>query len=106
MRWQVPISAQGVPLSSYPHRVTKRGVFVTVNRGGSAKRVERGFVRPGKPGIFRRLGASRYPIEFLMSSRVVDPLRDAGAIEALYEKAQRNMTTAFDRTLAAQLAKL
>jgi hypothetical protein len=106
MEWQVPVSKEGVPLSSYPHRVNKKGVFVTVNKGGGAKRVTRGFVRKGKPGIFRRLGTSSYPIEFLLSSRVVDPLYDRGAMEGLHSKAQVTMTTAFDKTLAAQLAKL
>lgn len=127
MSWSLFVSHKPTALSKYPFsggrggalNWTRQGgapVKVRVNVGGGGKVLPGAFVaklKSGHEGIFVRgkKGQSgrdlpRLPIRQLVSSSVADVLRDGGAIDRLYTRAQAKMGTAFDRTLAAQLAKL
>lgn len=58
MAWSVFISRDPIPLSRYPHRQSKHGVSVRVNRSGQAQKIPSAFVQKvgkgGHVGIFLR----------------------------------------------------
>jgi hypothetical protein len=80
MRWALNVSGDPVPLVAYPHRQTKKGVSVEVNRGKRTL-VKGAFVasmQSGHEGVFKRKGKARLPIQELRGSRPVDALLHAG----------------------------
>ena len=107
MEWAVDVSGEPVPLGAYPHRQTKRGTSVEVNRGKRTL-LKGAFVatlRSGHEGVFRRRGASRLPIDELLGSRPVDALLHEGEAEAVAERGGKSFGDTFVRVLPLEVGK-
>jgi hypothetical protein len=105
--WSVKVSGEPVPLVAYPHRQTKRGVSVEVNRG--KRTIVRGsFVatmRSGHKGVFKRSGKARLPIKELLGSRPLDALLHKGEAEAVAERGGKSFIDTFERLFMLELDK-
>lgn len=105
MEWSVRLSGEPVPLIAYPHRATKRGVSVEVNRG--KRTVLRGAfiatMKSGHEGIFRRRGKLRLPITERLGSRPVDALLHKGEAEGVAKRGARSLSDAFTRLLPMEI---
>jgi len=104
---RIALDGAPVALSAYPHRQTKKGVSVAVNR---AKRsvVKGGFVatmRSGHKGIFRRRGAGRLPISELYGSRPVDALLHPGEARGVVRRGLESYQRTLKRLLLAEISK-
>lgn len=107
MLWAVNVSGEPVPLIAYPHRQTKQGVSVEVNRGKRTI-VKGSFIatmRSGHEGVFRRRGEARLPIEELRGSRPVDALLHKGEAEGVAERGHRSFASTFTRLLPMEIGK-
>ena len=107
MSWAVNVSGDPVPLVAYPHRQTKRGVSVEVNRGKRTL-LKGAFVatlRSGHEGVFRRVGKARLPIQELLGSRPVDALLHKGEAPAVAERGRKSFAATFVRVLPMEIGK-
>lgn len=107
MEWAVDVSGEPVPLVAYPHRQTKKGASVEVNRGKRTL-VKGSFVatmKSGHQGVFRRSGKARLPIEELRGSRPVDALMHEGEANAVAERGGRSFSSTFTRVLPLEIGK-
>ncbi len=107
MSWAVDVSGEPVPLVAYPHRQTKKGVSVEVNRGKRTL-VKGAFVatmKSGHEGVFRRRGKARLPIEELRGSRPVDALLHEGEADAVAERGGKSFGDTFVRVLPLEIGK-
>jgi hypothetical protein len=107
MAWAVRVSGEPVPLVAYPHRQTKQGVTVEVNRGKRTL-VKGSFVatmQSGHEGIFRRRGKARLPIEELRGSRPVDALLHEGEAQGVADRGSKSFGATFNRVLPLELGK-
>jgi hypothetical protein len=105
--WAVDVSGKPVPLSAYPHRQTRKGVSVEVNRGKRTL-IQSAFVatmRSGHEGVFVRRGAKRLPIKELLGSRPVDALLHEGEAEAVSARGARSFSATFERVLPLEVDK-
>lgn len=103
--WKLKASGAVVPLAAFPHRQTKRGVAVEVNRG-SRSLVPSAFVaqmRSGHAGIFLRRGKPRLPIREAFTTRVADAFRDA--LPAVTERGRTVFASTFTRVLPLEAAR-
>lgn len=107
MEWAVDVSGEPVPLVAYPHRQTKKGVSVEVNRGkrtlvrGSFKAT----MKSGHKGVFKRRGTARLPIKELRGSRPVDALLHEGEADGVAERGGRSFEATFLRVLPLEIGK-
>lgn len=107
MEWALDVSGEPVPLVAYPHRQTKKGVSVEVNRGkrtilaGSFKAT----MKSGHKGVYKRSGATRLPIKEVRGSRPVDALLHEGEAEAVAERGGTSFSETFTRVLPIELGK-
>lgn len=107
LSWTLAVSGEPVPLVAYPHRQTRQGVSVEVNRGKRTL-VRRSFVatlKSGHPGVFRRRGTARLPIDELRGSRPVDALLHKGEADAVASRGRRSFAATFGRLFAIEKAK-
>lgn len=107
MEWAVEMDATPVPLVAYPHRQTKRGVRVEVNRGKRTV-VAGSFVatmQSGHRGVFERKGPARLPIQELRGSRPVDALLHEGESEAVAARGGASFVATLARVLPLEVAK-
>lgn len=107
MEWALDVSGEPVPLVAYPHRQTKKGVSVSVNRGKRTL-VKGSFVatmKSGHKGVFRRRGKARLPIEELRGSRPVDALLHEGEADAVAERGGKSFGETFTRVLPLEIGK-
>lgn len=107
MEWAIDVSGDPVPLVAYPHRQTKKGVSVEVNKGKRTL-VAGSFVasmRSGHKGVFRRRGTARLPIAELRGSRPVDALMHEGEAEAIAERGSKSFAATFTRVLPLEIGK-
>lgn len=107
MQWALDVSGDPVPLVAYPHRQTKRGVSVEVNRGKRSL-VEDAFVatmKSGHKGVFRRRGKARLPIQELRGSRPVDALLHEGEADAVATRGGKSFGETFTRVLPLEIGK-
>lgn len=107
MKWSVDVSGEPVPLTAYPHRQTKKGVSVEVNRGKRTL-IKGAFVatmKSGHKGVFRRRGKARLPIDELRGSRPVDALLHKGEAEAVAARGGRSFSETFQRVLPMEIGK-
>lgn len=107
LSWTLAVSGEPVPLVAYPHRQTRQGVSVEVNRGKRTL-VKRSFVatlKSGHEGVFRRRGTARLPIDELRGSRPVDALLHQGEADAVASRGRRSFAATFHRLFAAEKAK-
>jgi hypothetical protein len=105
--WALDVRGDRVPLAAYPHRQTKRGVSVEVNRGKRST-VTSSFIatmRSGHRGVFVRRGTARLPIRELFGSRPADALLHAGEADAVLRRGQDSFMRTFHRLLPLELAK-
>lgn len=105
--WVLRVKSQRVPLTAYPHRVTKRGVSVEVNVGKRTL-VKGAFVatmKSGHKGVFRRFGRPRLPIYELFASRPVDALLHKGEAEGVGARGVASFNATFKRVLPMELDK-
>lgn len=108
LEFGLDVSGKPVSLLAYPHRRTKRGVSVEVNRGKRTN-IRGAFIatmKSGHDGIFVRRGKRRLPIRELFGSRPVDALLHKGEAEGVQERGASSMRAAFDRLLPLELEKL
>lgn len=107
MEWALQFSGEPVPLSAYPHRQTKKGVTVEVNKGkrtllkGSFKAT----MKSGHKGVFARKGKARLPIGERFGSRPVDAMLHAGEAEAVAERGGASFAATFARVLPLEIGK-
>jgi hypothetical protein len=107
MEWAIDVSGEPVPLVAYPHRQTKKGVSVEVNRGKRTL-LKGAFVatmRSGHKGVFRREGKARLPIEELRGSRPVDALLHEGESEAVAARGGKSFAETLERLLPIEIEK-
>jgi hypothetical protein len=107
MEWALDVSGAPVPLVAYPHRQTRKGVSVEVNRGKRTL-LKGSFVatmQSGHVGVFRRKGKTRLPIEELRGSRPVDALLHEGEADAVAERGGRSFGETFVRVLPLEIGK-
>lgn len=107
MEFALDISGEPVPLVAYPHRQTKKGVSVEVNRGKRTI-VKRSFIatmKSGHKGVFQRRGSARLPIRELVGSRPIDALSHAGEIDAVIERGRSSFVDTFERVLPLEISK-
>lgn len=107
MEWAVDVSGQPVPLVAYPHRQTRKGVSVEVNRGKRTL-LAGSFVatmKSGHKGVFRRQGKARLPIDELRGSRPVDALLHKGEAEAVAARGGASFGATFARVLPLEIGK-
>lgn len=107
MEWALDVSGQPVPLVAYPHRQTKKGVSVEVNRGKRTL-VAGSFVatmQSGHKGVFRRRGKARLPIDELRGSRPVDALLHKGEADAVAARGGKSFSETFARVLPLEIGK-
>lgn len=107
MSWALDVSGEPVPLVAYPHRQTKKGVSVEVNRGKRTL-VKGSFtatMKSGHMGVFRRSGAARLPIEELRGSRPVDALLHEGEAQGIADRGGKSFGDTFTRVLPLEIGK-
>lgn len=107
MEWSLKVSGEPVPLIAYPHRQTKKGVTVEVNRGKRTL-VPGAFLakmRSGHEGVFKRKGTARLPIRELLGSRPIDALLHKGEAEAVADRGGRSLRDTFARLLPLEIGK-
>lgn len=107
MSWAVDVSGEPVPLVAYPHRQTKKGVSVSVNRGKRTL-LEGAFVatmKSGHKGVFRREGTARLPIKELRGSRPVDALLHEGEADGVAARGGESFNATFARVLPLEIGK-
>ncbi len=107
MEWALDVSGEPVPLVAYPHRQTKKGVSVEVNRGKRTL-VAGSFVasmKSGHVGVFKRRGAARLPIKELRGSRPVDALLHKGEADAVAARGGKSFNETFARVLPLEIGK-
>ena len=107
MSWALNVSGEAVPLVAYPHRQTKKGVSVEVNRGKRTL-VKGSFtatMKSGHMGVFRRVGAARLPIQELRGSRPVDALLHEGEAQGVADRGSSSFSATFTRVLPLEVAK-
>jgi hypothetical protein len=105
--WAVDVDGVPVPLVAYPHRQTKKGVSVEVNRGKRTL-IAGSFVatmKSGHRGVFRRTGKARLPIDELRGSRPVDALLHRGEADAVAAQGGESFTATLERVLPMEMAK-
>lgn len=108
MQWSLEVSGEPVALSAYPHRQTRKGVSVEVNRGKRTL-VPGAFVaamRSAHEGVFRRRGKARLPIAELLGSRPVDALLHKGEAQAVAERGGKALNVTFRRLLPLELGRV
>jgi hypothetical protein len=107
MSWSVEVSGEPVPLVAYPHRQTKKGMSVEVNRGKRTL-LKSAFVttmRSGHKGVFRRRAEARLPIDELRGSRPVDALLHKGEAQAVADRGRTSFAATFKRLLPIEVSK-
>lgn len=107
-RWGIDVRGTKVPLTAYPHRQTKKGVSVEVNRGKRTL-IQGAFLatmKSGHKGVFRRKGAARLPIQELLGSRPVDALLHKGEADAVRARGAASFHATFHRLLPLELEKV
>ncbi len=108
LEWTLLVGNEPIPLSAYPHRQTRKGVSVAVNKG-TRSLVRSGFIASvgvGHRGVFKRKGKARLPIQEQFGSTVYQSMSHSGESEAVLERGQRSMTRAFDRLISLELDAL
>ncbi len=107
MLWALDVSGKPVRLIDYPHRQTRKGVSVEVNRGKRTLVVHAFIARmtSGHEGIFRRVGRARLPIHELLGSRPVDALLHEGEVESVAARGEASFVATFERVLPLEMAK-
>lgn len=105
--WALKVSGEPVPLVAYPHRQTRRGVSVEVNRGKRTlvRGTFKATMKSGHIGIFRRRGKARLPIQELFGSRPIDALLHKGEAEGVAQRGSRSLVDTFRRLLPLELGK-
>ncbi len=107
MEWALDVSGKPVPLVVYPHRQTKQGVVVEVNRGKRTL-IAGAFVatmKSGHKGVFRRRGKARLPIDELRGSRPIDALLHKGEADGVAERGGKSFGATFVRVLPLEIGK-
>jgi hypothetical protein len=107
MEWALDVSGEPVPLVAYPHRQTKKGVSVEVNRGKRTL-LAGSFVasmKSGHKGVFKRTSAARLPIKELRGSRPVDALLHEGEADAVAARGSESFSATFHRVLPLEVGK-
>lgn len=107
LSWTLAVSGKAVPLSAYPHRQTRKGVSVEVNRGKRTL-VRSAFLakmRSGHQGIYQREGMARLPINERFGSRPTDALLHAGEKEAVAERGMTTLVRTFRAMLPVEIEK-
>lgn len=105
--WSLNVSGERVPLIAYPHRQTKKGVSVEVNRGKRTL-IKGAFIatmKSGHEGVFQRRGKGRLPIKELTGSRPVDALLHAGEADGVAARGGKSFEATFTRVLPLEIGK-
>lgn len=107
LSWTLGVTGKPVSLSEYPHRQTRKGVSVTINRGKRTK-IRSAFVaqfRSGKRAIAKRRGAARLPVDALLGSRPVDALLKRGEAQTVARRGRDTIDMRFLPLLRLELKK-
>jgi hypothetical protein len=114
LAWRMDVAGAVVPVSAYPHRQTRNGVSVQINRG-ARRLIQHAFLatmKSGHEGVFMRdgrFGRNGNPklerIGEAFTTRVSDVFADAGMIPAVMDHTQRKFGRAFHRLMKAELER-
>jgi len=106
-QWRVDVKGTPVPLVAYPHRQTRRGVSVEVNRGKRTliKGAFLATMASGHKGVWIRRGRKRLPIRELLGSRPADALLHKGEAEGVLARGAATFVAGFARLLPLEMAK-
>lgn len=107
MAWAVDVTGEPVPLVAYPHRQTKKGVSVSVNRGKRTL-IEGAFLATmgsGHQGVFTRRGTARLPIDERLGSRPVDALLHQGEADGVAVLGASVFSETLARLIPIEIAK-
>jgi hypothetical protein len=108
MEWALHVSGRPVRAVDYPHRQTKKGVSVAINRGARSL-IRHAFIatmQSGHKGVFVRRGNRRLPIDERFASRVTDALRHPGEMDAIVARGRRVFGETYNRLLPLELDKV
>lgn len=106
--WVMRVSGQEVPLGEYPHRKTRRGVSVEIQRGKRTV-ITSAFLAKGRSGresVFLRPTKQRYPMGHKLGMSVADSMSDGRIPSAALLRATSVMSSAFVRLLPLELEKI
>lgn len=99
MEWRLDITAKPTPIAQYPHRQTRKGVSVSINKG-TRKLIQGAFVatmKSGHTGVFVRRGSARLPIKELFTTKLTDVFENEDVVPELYSKARSVFVESFSR---------
>lgn len=105
--WGVEFDDTRIPASAYPHRQTKRGVTLSINRGRPT-RVKSAFIArmaSGHRGVYKRRDKARLPIDEQFGSRPIDAIRHAGEIDQVQARGLQSFDATFARVLPLEIGK-
>jgi hypothetical protein len=114
LAWRMDVAGGVVPVAAYPHRQTKKGVSVQINKG-TRRLIQSAFVatmKSGHRGVFMRdgrFGRNSNPklerISEAWTTRVSDVFADAGMVPAVMDRTKAVFGRAFHRLMKAELEK-
>lgn len=128
-QWAVDISNQHARVADYPHRQTKAGISVEINRGKRSliSGAFKATMSSGHNGVFERVERStlaasvvsfgeipgggggprvgRLPIRERLASRVLDAVRHPGEIPAIQRRGEESFSAAIGRLFPLELEK-
>jgi hypothetical protein len=114
LAWRMDVAGGVVPVAAYPHRQTKKGVSVQINKG-TRRLIQHAFIatmKSGHLGVFMRDGrfgrnnnSKLERISEAYTTRVSDVFADAGMVPAVMDRTQKVFGRAFHRLMKAELTK-
>lgn len=107
LEWRLNVSGDVTRVSDYPHRQTKKGVSVAINKGQRTliRSAFKATMASGHKGVFVRRTKRRLPIAQPVASRPVDALSKRGQAEKVRARGEESFGKAFDRILPLELEK-
>lgn len=107
MEFGVDVRGDAIRLSAYPHRQTKKGVSVEIDRGKRVliKSAFMATMASGRRGVYLRRGARRLPIKDLLAARPIEVLKQSEQGEGVIKRGRWSFAATFDRLLPMELDK-
>lgn len=107
MEFGVDVRGDAVRLGAYPHRQTKKGVSVEIDRGKRVliRSAFMATMKSGHKGVYLRRGAKRLPIKELLAARPIEVLKQSGHGDGVLRRGRGSFAATLDRLLPMELEK-
>jgi hypothetical protein len=107
-QWKLTASGALIPVAAYPHRQTKKGVSVQINKGARSfiKGAFTAQMKSGHYGVFLRKGKGRLPIKEAWTTRVVDVFEDSGFTDRVFARGEQVFRATFARLAPSEFGSL